>query len=137
NDWNSMLRDFFSEGFFPSAKIEGGDFSFVPVVNFTEDEQKFEVSVELPGMKEEDFEVTLGEKSLSISGEKRQKHEKKEGDRTYFESSYGRFERIVPLPALVNADKIDAKFENGVLHVVLPKAEEVRNKTRKVSVRKG
>ena len=105
---------------------------FAPGVNVAETETEYEVSTELPGMKPEEFKVELKGNELWITGEK--KEEKEENGKTFHrvERSYGEFRRVVPLPGKVNAEKIVAEYREGVLKVLVPKAEEA--KPRRVAV---
>ena len=98
----------------------------------TEDEVK--VTAELPGMEEKDIEVTLENNVLIVKGEKKEEREEKKKDRYFSERRYGHFQRMVPLPASVQEDKVKARFNQGVLTVTLPKTEESRRKGRKIEV---
>lgn len=106
--------------------IERGE--FVPMVNLSETEESLEVTVELPGLKPEDFNVEVKEGHLWISGEK--KEEKEEKGKTFhrIERRYGEFRRVIPLPAAVDEEKIEARFTDGVLRVMVPKSEGAKPK---------
>ncbi len=107
---------------------------WAPAVDVRETNDEIHVMAELPGLKPEDVSVTVENGVLTISGEK--KHEvqegKEEGNYYLFERRYGRFERSFTLPRTVNADQVNARFRDGVLTIVLPKAEEAR--PRKVQI---
>lgn len=108
--------------------------TFVPELNVYETDKEFELTVALPGMKKEDFEINYENGLLTISGERKMEHE--ENGRKYhrIESRFGRFSRTLPLPAdIINQDKITAKYENGVLYVTVPKIKEKTGKKIKVS----
>lgn len=94
-----------------------------PVVNVSETEKEIAVDAELPGLEAKDVDVSLQNGSLVITGEKKFEGEEKKDNYHRIERSYGKFTRTVPLPAKVNAKGIKARFEKGVLHVTLPKAE--------------
>ena len=83
-----------------------------------------------PGMNREDFKVELDGNMLTITSEKKEEQEQKDGERyTKKEFSYQSFQRSFQLhKEVVDADKIEAKYENGVLHLVIPKKEEVKQK---------
>jgi len=108
----------------------------MPKVDVAETEDAIQVTAELPGLKEEDIEVSLADHNLVISGEK--KAEKEEKDKNYhrIERSFGSFHRSVPLPAEVNGEKVDASFTNGVLKVVLPKTTPSPPAGKKIPVRR-
>jgi len=93
--------------------------------------------IEVPGLKPEEIEVTVENNVLTVSGERKWEHEegKPEGEYHLFERSYGRFERSFALPKRVDANRINATCEHGVLSVVLPKMEEA--KPRRITVQPG
>ncbi|MGM0506147.1 MAG: Hsp20/alpha crystallin family protein [Bacteroidota bacterium] len=98
---------------------------FFPGLNVSETDDAFEVSVELPGMSKEEFEISLEENVLTISGERKIRQEEEEGRKFHrVESRYGRFSRSLPLPNVVDRDGVTAKYDNGVLHIRIPKSEE-------------
>jgi HSP20 family protein len=107
---------------------------WMPAVDVRESNDEIRVTAELPGLKSEDVTVTLENGVLSISGEKKQEVQegKEDGNYYLFERRYGRFERSFTLPRTVDADRIKARFEDGVLTVTLPKAENA--KPRRVPV---
>jgi len=102
----------------------------VPAVNIRETADNYDVEVAAPGMTKDDFKVELDGNTLTISSEKKDEREQKEGERyTRQEFSYQSFQRSFQLHKdVVDIDKIEAKYENGVLHLVIPKKEEVKQK---------
>jgi HSP20 family protein len=106
-----------------------------PSLDLAETDQAYTVTAELPGLEQKDVELTLRDNALVLSGEKRQEHEEHNGGRRYTERAFGRFERIVPLEAEVDADKVEARFKNGVLTVTLPKNPKAQEKTRRIEIR--
>ena len=106
-----------------------------PSIDVEETDQAYRVSAELPGLTEKDVELNLRDNALTLSGEKRSEREEEQAGRRYAERSYGRFERTIPFPVEVDADRIDAVFRNGVLTVTLPKNEKAQEKSRKIEVR--
>ena len=105
---------------------------WAPAIEVFEKEDKFVVKAELPGMKEEDIDVSVIGDTLTLKGERKAETEVKEEDYYCCERSYGSFFRSIALPSTVDAKKIEASYENGILEVSLPKAAEVR--PTKVSV---
>ena len=99
--------------------------AFTPLTDVVETEKGFEVSVDLPGFKPEEFSVELREGSLWIAGEK--KEEKEEKGKTYhrIERRRGEFRRVIPLGRNVDPEKIVAEYKEGVLKVTVPKVEAV------------
>src|SRR3954451_5806115 len=112
----------------------GGMPSFMPIVDVTDTEKEIRVTAELPGLDEKDLEVSILDGSLWIKGEKREEHEEDKGDLYRRERQYGAFQRIIPLPTQVEADKIKASFNKGVLKVTLPKTKEAQSSRRVIPV---
>ena len=108
----------------PSTQLGPG--VMAPRVDVQEDNANLYVVAELPGMSENDVELTYNDGVLRIAGEKRAEHEDSDEDRQIHvtERSYGRFERQIPLNRAINEEQINASFKDGVLTVTLPKAEE-------------
>ena len=104
-----------------------------PALDVYENKDDFTVVVELPGLKKEEIDVSLHGDILTISGE-RKTEEKKEGQGFRTERFYGSFQRTVTLPAAVDGKKVKASYKDGILKVVLPKAEEAKPKQIEVSV---
>ncbi|MEK7486550.1 MAG: Hsp20/alpha crystallin family protein [Planctomycetota bacterium] len=133
-EMNSLFDNFFN-GFdlAPSNTLDIGKFS--PSVDMTETEKEYKVSAELPGMDEKNVDLSIDENSITIKGEK--KAEKEEKQKNYYmkETSYGSFQRILPLPNDVDRDKIVATFKKGVLSLVLPKTIESKNSVRKIEIK--
>lgn len=102
----------------------------IPAVNIKETGDGFEVEMAAPGMQKEDFRVELDGNQLTISSEFESKNEMKEGERfTRREFSYQSFQRSFTLPKnVVDIDQIEARYENGVLRLLIPKREEARQK---------
>ena len=116
-----------------------GDFSpprFAPSIDIADEKQHIRVTVELPGMTDEDIEVMLRDDALVIRGEK--KLEETHEDEGYYrtERSYGAFVRTVPLPVDIEADRVEAAFKKGVLTVRLPKAAGA-SAAKQIPVRTG
>ncbi len=109
---------------------------WMPAVDVFEKPDKFVVKAELPGIKEEDIHVSVVGDTLSIRGEKKTETEAKEEDYYRSECSYGSFYRSIRVPSNVNADKISASFEDGVLEVALPKSAKVKPRRLTVSAKK-
>ena len=109
----------------------------LPAVDLAEKESQYEVTAELPGMTEKDFELTISGGMLTISGEKTEEKEEKKKDYHLSERRYGSIKRTVPVPENVDANKIEASFKDGVLTVVLPKTKASAAKQKKIDVKAG
>jgi HSP20 family protein len=107
----------------------------LPVVDMVEKEKEFQITAELPGLDEKDVDVTLSDDVLTISGEKKEEKEEKRKGYYMSERSYGAFNRTFRLPDGVDREKIDAKFEKGVLAVTLPKTPESQKKEKKIAIK--
>jgi HSP20 family protein len=99
-----------------------------PNVDITENPDSFEIHAELPGVRQDDVRLTLNNNVLTISGEKRQETKENKDNVLRVERNYGRFERSFSLPSTIRADDVRAEFEDGVLHILLPKAEEAKSR---------
>jgi len=104
----------------------------IPTIDLSETDTDLIVKADLPGMSEQEIDVSIVENTLTIRGEKTQ--ERKEAGKRYHlvERSYGSFSRSMQLPAIVDADRIKASYRKGVLEILMPKKEQVR--TRKVQI---
>ncbi len=107
---------------------------WTPAMDLFEDRDNFYVRAELPGMKKEDIELSLHNGSLSISGERKSEDEFKDAEVYRSERFVGRFQRTVTLPTPVASDKVKARYQDGILTVSLPKAEESKPKQIEVNV---
>jgi len=108
--------------------------AWTPTVDVFEDKENLKIVMELPGVTPEDVKISLENQVLTIQGEKRQVAEESSERWHRYERSYGSFERMFTLPNSVDADRIQAKVEHGLLTVTLPKAE--RSKPREIQVTK-
>jgi HSP20 family protein len=109
----------------------------VPAIDMSETDKAYKVTAELPGMDADNVEVDFDDGLLRISGEKRDEREESDRGYSFSERTYGSFERIVELPAAVQAEKIKAKFKNGVLTVTVPKDEKAAKKAKRITIENG
>lgn len=106
---------------------------FRPDMNMVETEDEFVLSLDLPGMTLEDIAIELNGDELTVSGHRANKSESKDGKWHRVESSYGKFFRTVKLGRGLLTEKVDAEYKDGVLTIIVPKAEEV--KPRRIEIR--
>ena len=125
---NALLDDAFSG--WPGNGVATS--AWLPAVDVFEDKESLKIVAELPGLKPEDVKLTMENSTLTLRGEKKQVAEEKNERVHRYERSYGSFERSFSLPNTVDADKVAASFENGVLTIILPKAEKA--KPREIAV---
>jgi HSP20 family protein len=105
---------------------------FVPELNVYETEKEFEITLALPGMSKDEIELSLENHTLTISGERT--FEEDTGRKYHrVESRFGKFERSLPLPDIIDEDNIKATYENGVLTVTVPKLKEKAGRKIEVS----
>ncbi len=112
-------------------------FERAPTVDMSETDKGYEISAELPGMDEDDVEVTVAGDMLTIKGEKREEHEEKKKDYHLKERRFGKFQRSLHMPKDTDANKVQASFKKGVLNVELPRKGGAKKKGRKISITKG
>jgi HSP20 family protein len=116
----------------PTAQFLEG---WLPAVDVYEDKDTLQVKAELAGLKKEDIEISLQDGYLVLSGERKQEEKKDSGEVYRSERWVGRFHRTISLPCRVAADKIEATYNEGVLTVTLPKAEEAKPKQIPITVK--
>jgi HSP20 family protein len=122
----SVMDDFFKPW---NEWFNGGNWMkeiTVPAVNITEEKDRYTVALAAPGMKKEDFNIAIDGNIMSISSQKEESKEDKDARYTRKEYSYSSFSRSFTLPDEVNQAAIDAKYEDGILKLMLPKKEEAR-----------
>jgi len=131
------FEDIFGRSLLPTwRRLPLEERGWAPAIEVFEKGDKFVVKAEVPGMKEEDIDVSVVGDTLIIRGEKKAEAEVKEEDYYCCERSYGSFFRSVALPSTVDAKKIEASYDNGVLEITLPKAAEVKPKKVSISAKK-
>ncbi len=137
DDFHLGLRSPFGRSLFDLQPFISREsvWSTVPAVDVAETDKTYEITVELPGIDEKNIEVKLADGVLTIKGEKKQEKEEKNKDYYLSERSYGSFQRSFQVPAGVDADKIDAKFNKGVLTLTLPKTTEAQKAEKKITVK--
>lgn len=129
--FSNMIDRFFNESL---SRSGGAAYSFVPKVDVVENEKAFEIHVAVPGMNKEEFKIDLNDNFLTVSGERKFSREKNENNYRTVETQYGTFSRSFSLPDNVDASAISAKYNNGILEVLVPKDEK---KTLKTSIKVG
>ena len=126
----SVFDDFFkpwNEWFFDKK----GNMATVPAVNVKESDGNYQVMLAAPGLKKEDFHIDVDGNLVTISAETKSEKEEKEEQFTRKEYSYSSFSRTFTLPENIEQDKIEAKYENGELKLVLPKKGGVQTPAKK------
>ena len=106
-----------------------------PLSDIYEDKDNYTLTMDLPGIKKEDVKISFADGQLSISGEKRQEKESKDGTYHRVERNYGKYFRTFTLPKKIREDKINAEFKDGQLTITVPKAEEAKPKEIEIKVK--
>lgn len=107
---------------------------FVPACDVEETENRFLVSLDIPGMKKDQLNVEITGHTLTISGEQKEEKTEGKGAQRTCERYHGRFERSFTLPQIAASDKVEADYRDGVLRISVPKCEEAKAKTRKIQI---
>ncbi|ANI87964.1 hypothetical protein A9P82_00710 [Arachidicoccus ginsenosidimutans] len=130
NGWNNLFDDFF-------GGIANANFAKdlnVPPVNIQENNDAFVVDVVAPGLQKQDFKLNVKDGLLTISYEKAEEQETKAEKLHRQEYAFRSFKRTFTLDEKINSDEISAKYENGILQIILPKKEEVKVLPKEISV---
>ncbi|MCZ0933310.1 MAG: Hsp20/alpha crystallin family protein [Oligoflexia bacterium] len=108
-----------------------------PACDFHEDKDNYFISLDLPGLKRENIKISYENQTLTISGAREEEYTKelKENSSRFTEKFYGSFSRSFNLPSLIEEDKIEAHFSNGVLELALPKTS--KSKGKEIPVKEG
>ncbi len=128
----TVFDDFFKpwNEWFDNGNLWGRTMN-VPAVNIIENKENFQVSLAVPGMKKDDFKIDIDGNMLTISSEQEEGKEEKDKKFTRKEYSYSSFSRSFTLPEEINKEKIEAKYEEGVLKISLPRKEEAKKLSAK------
>jgi HSP20 family protein len=133
---DSIFEDMFSD--WPMMRVRPFEWrmeQFTPIIDVIDEENRIRVEAEVPGMNPEDLELTVAGDSLILKGEKKEEKEEQEKGMRYRERSFGSFQRVIPLPGDIEKDKVEARFKNGVLHVILPKSAQAMERAKKIQIR--
>ncbi len=124
-EMDRLWEDYFGAG---RRGLRPLEMEWAPAVDVSETAEQVLVKAEVPGIDVKDIDISLSGDVLTIKGEKKAEREEKDESHHLVERSYGSFTRALKLPAAVDVDKIEAKYDKGVLTVTCPKKEEVKPK---------
>ena len=135
-----VFDSFFSGGGFPSLTsfrqgLPSAPQAMTPTLDVKENEKEIVVKADLPGMDEKDINLTIHNGVLSLRGEKKSEHTDERENYHVMERSYGSFQRSIRLPDTIDEDKVDARFDKGVLTVTLPKRPELVSTQKKIEIK--
>jgi HSP20 family protein len=131
NPWRtfSKMEDEMERWFADSLSAIPAGYDFTPSVEMDENEQNYTFKFDVPGMNKNDMKIEVDSNRLTVSGERREEKEKTSGKRRYSESTYGTFMRSFTLPQTLEEKSVNAKYENGVLTVIVKKSPKSDTKT--------
>ncbi len=137
DDIDRMVEDMFRN---PFARFDIEPFRWMggqasPRMDVKETDQALVVIAELPGIPEDKIDVSLSGDLLTIKGEKTVERNETEADWHLTERSHGRFSRTLRLPEAIDSDRVEAKYEHGVLTVTIPKTDSAPAKTKKIEIK--
>jgi len=130
DEMDKMFEEFFEKVRFPSARER----SWTPALDVYETKKEVIITVDVPGVDPKEVTVSIVEGSLTIKGERKKDADLKDEDLFRAEREFGAFQRMVQLPAEVSADKAKASYNNGVLKIIIPKAQKSAPREVKVDV---
>jgi HSP20 family protein len=128
-DFDDIVKDFFAG--FSNINASRGVY---PLLDIKEDKSKYTIDIEIPGIEKKDLKISVKKDNLIIQGEKKEERKKEEESYLRVERSYGNFTRSVKLPTEINQSKITAKYNNGVVRIILPKKEKDNAKEVQVKI---
>lgn len=135
--WNALreIEDhfsrFFSEPFGTLSEWPNGSGGWIPAIDVSENENEYVIEADIPGVSKDEIKLEMIDNAVSIKGERKSEKTEEDKKRGYHrvERSYGSFQRSVQIPGGFKSDGVQAKFDNGVLRVTLPKPEESKPRT--------
>ncbi|BAY11522.1 Hsp20/alpha crystallin family protein [Calothrix sp. NIES-2098] len=139
NPWQELnaiqrqLNSLFEDTRVPSTVFEKG-LVRVPAAELQETEDAIHLKLELPGLDAKDLDIQVTEKAVSVKAERKTENKTEEKGVTKTEFYYGKFQRVIPLPAPIQNDKVQADYKDGILNLTLPKTEQAKNKVVKVNL---
>lgn len=108
--------------------------TITPKIDLSENEKEYIIEAELPGVKDEDVDISFSNNDLTIKGKREAKEEVKKRDYYRLERSYGSFETTLPFPENASHDNIEASLENGILTIKIPKKELSKTEVKKINL---
>lgn len=132
--WDEDLSSrLFDRWMMPRQAARFGEFH-APSVEISDEKDALVVKADMPGIKKEELDISVQGRMLTLHGERKREEEKKDKHVSYSERFYGTFSRMIELPVEVSADKVKATYKDGVLHITLPKGENVKPKQIRVDI---
>lgn len=124
----------FTHRFGNGSKAEFPEFK-TPVTNIDETETAYEISAELPGIAKKDIDITVENSTVKIHGERQKTKKSGKAEHHVTESSYGVYERSLSLPFTVDPKKVEAEYDNGILHLTIAKPSQSKSTPKKIEIK--
>lgn len=140
NPWQEMnslqrqLNRLFDDALTPANWNAFDNLAKIPAAELTETDEALHLKLEVPGMSAKDLDIQVMADRVAISGERKSETKSEENGRTRSEFRYGKFQRVIPLPARIQNTNVTADYKDGILNLTLPKSEEEKNKVVKVNL---
>lgn len=135
SDFRREFDRLFDDWTTPSSRGLRTDQTYVPACDVEEADDHYLLTLEMAGIKKEDIKLEVNDGQLTISGERRHEAKQKQEGQWYSERRFGKFQRSFALPAVIDADRVEANYQDGILRVVVPKAESA--KPRQIQITSG
>ena len=129
-----QITRLFEDALVPHSEQKQEYLSTVPLAEMQETPEAIHLKLEIPGMEAKDIDIQATEKAVYISGERKFEQNSEDEGETKSEFRYGRFERLIPLPARIQHTNVKAEYKDGILNLTLPKTEQEKNKVVKVQL---
>lgn len=142
NPWHEMnslqrqLNHLFNDALGNEHWDKFGNWSSFPAAEITEKDDAFYLKLEVPGMEAKDIDIQVMADRVAVAGERTSQTESEEKGTTRSEFRYGKFQRVIPLPARIQNTNVTAQYKDGILNLTLPKSEAEKNKVVKVNLGK-
>jgi HSP20 family protein len=117
-----------------AATRDNSEATWMPAVELVDAGDNFVLKAQLPGIDPKDIDVQVTPEAISISGERRYENTDEKSGYVRSEFRYGKFHRVLPLPAPIQNDSVQAEYKDGILTLTLPKVTEARNKVVKINL---
>jgi HSP20 family protein len=140
NPWHEMnalqrqLNHLFNASLNGESWDNFGNWSSFPAAEISEKDDAFHLKLEVPGIEAKDLDIQVMADRVAVAGERKSATESEENGTTRSEFRYGKFQRVIPLPARIQNTNVTAEYKDGILHLTLPKSEEEKNKVVKVNL---
>ncbi|MEL6440170.1 MAG: Hsp20/alpha crystallin family protein [Cyanobacteria bacterium J06621_8] len=129
-----QLNRLFDDALIPENWNDFGNWSNLPSAEITEHDEAFHLKLEIPGIEAKDLDIQVMMDRVAIAGERKSESKSEENGKTRSEFRYGKFQRVIPLPARIQNNDVKAEYKDGILHLTLPKSEAEINKVVKVNL---